>query len=32
MLELDVVREKPAKTLEFIDRLHPTDSTRAYKQ
>lgn len=30
MLELDMVREKLVETLEFIDRLHPTDSTRAY--
>lgn len=29
-LELDAVREKLAETIEFIDRLHPTNSTHAY--
>ena len=30
MLELDVIREKLVETLEFIDRLHATDSVHAY--
>lgn len=30
VLELDMVREKLVETLEFIDRLHPTDSTHEY--
>ena len=29
MLELDMVRAKLVETLEFIDRLHPTNSTHA---
>ena len=30
MLELDMVRAKLVETLEFIDRLHPTDSKHGY--
>lgn len=30
VLELDIVREKLVETLEFIDRLHATDSVHAY--